>query len=52
MNLVEFWHGFLVGYGGFDVRERERERERVSQRGACEETSLRGEKLTNGVNGV
>ena len=33
-------------------RERERERERVSQRGACEETSLRGEKLTNGVNGV
>ena len=54
MNLVEFWHGFLVGYGGFDVRERERERERenVSQRGACEETSLRGEKLTNIVNGV
>ena len=48
MNLVEFWHGFLVGCGGFDVREREC----VSQRGACEETSLRGEKLTNGVNGV
>jgi len=39
------------GCGGF-VRERERERERESQRGACEETGLRVEKLTNGVNGV
>ena len=47
-----FWYGFLVGCGGFEFRERERERERESQRGACEEASLRGEKLTNGVNGV
>ena len=47
-----FWYGFLVGCGGFEFRERERERERESQRGACEEASLREEKLTNGVNGV
>ena len=32
MNLVEFWHGFLVGCGGFDVRERERERVCVCHR--------------------
>ena len=46
--LVWVFFGFLVGCGGgcggFEVRERER--------GACKERSLRGEKLTNGVNSV
>ena len=50
MNLVEFWYGFLVGCGDgcgeFEVRERERE---GVTRGACEDTGLKGVKLTNGV---
>ena len=43
--LVWVFFGFLVGCGGgcggFEVRERER--------GACEDTGLKGVKLTNGV---
>ena len=50
MNLVWVFFGFLVGCGDgcgeFEVRERERE---GVTRGACEDTGLKGVKLTNGV---